>query len=70
MGMMGVQVYDGNIVKAVVSDTKFVTASLSDNHRVGYDSRITLTPGTMFTGTAGAYYLNARLLGSGSITWS
>ena len=68
--MMGVQVYDGNIVKAVVSDTKFVTASLSDNHRVGYDSRITLTPGTMFTGTAGAYYLNARLLGSGSITWS
>ena len=70
MGMMGVQVYDGNIVKAVVSDTKSVTASLSDNHRVGYDSRITLTPGTMFTGTAGAYYLNARLLGSGSITWS
>lgn len=68
--MMGVKVYDGNIVKAVVSDTKSVTASLSDNHRVGYDSRITLTPGTMFTGTAGAYYLNARLLGSGSITWS
>lgn len=68
--MMGVKVYDGNVVKAVVSDTKSVTANLSDNHRVGSDARITLTPGTMFTGTAGAYYLNAKLLGSSSITWS
>ena len=67
--MMGVQV-TGNKVEVVVSDKKSVTASLSDNHRVGYDSRVTLTPGTMFTGTAGAYYLNARLLGSSSITWS
>lgn len=67
--MMGVKA-DGNTVSVVVSDTKSVTAKLSDNHRVGYDSRVTLTPGTMFTGTAGAYYLNARLLGSSSITWS
>lgn len=67
--MMGVQV-TGNKVEVVVSDTKSVTASLSDNHRVGYDSRVTLTPGTMFTGTAGAYYLNAKLLGSSSISWS
>lgn len=67
--MMGVQV-TGNKVEVVVSDKKSVTASLSDNHRVGYDSRVTLTPGTMFTGTAGAYYRNARLLGSSSITWS
>ena len=67
--MMGVEP-DGNTVSVVVSDTKSVTANLSDNHRVGYDSRVTLTPGTMFTGTAGAYYLNARLLGSSSITWS
>ena len=67
--MMGVKP-DGNTVSVVVSDTKSVTANLSDNHRVGYDSRVTLTPGTMFTGTAGAYYLNAKLLGSSSITWS
>lgn len=67
--MMGVQV-TGNKVEVVVSDKKSVTASLSDNHRVGYDSRVTLTPGTMFTGTAGAYYLNAKLLGSSSISWS
>lgn len=67
--MMGVKA-DGNTVSVVVSDTKSVTANLSDNHRVGYDSRVTLTPGTMFTGTAGAYYLNAKLLGSSSITWS
>lgn len=66
---MGVEP-DGNTVSVVVSDTKSVTANLSDNHRVGYDSRVTLTPGTMFTGTAGAYYLNAKLLGSSSITWS
>ena len=67
--MMGVQV-TGNKVEVVVSDKKSVTARLSDNHRVGYDSRVTLTPGTMFTGTAGAYYLNAKLLGSSSISWS
>ncbi len=67
--MMGVQV-TGNKVEVVVSDKKSVTASLSDNHRVGYDSRVTLTPGTMFTGTAGAYYLNAKLLGSSRISWS
>lgn len=67
--MMGVKV-TGNKVEVVVSDKKYVTASLSDNHRVGYDSRVTLTPGTMFTGTAGAYYLNAKLLGSSSISWS
>ena len=66
---MGVEV-NGNTVSVVVSDTKSVTARLSDNHRVGYDSRVTLTPGTMFTGTAGAYYLNAKLLGSSSISWS
>lgn len=61
---------DGNTISVGVSDTKSVTATLSDNHRVGHDGRVTLTPGTMFTGTAGAYYLNAKLLGSSSISWS
>ena len=66
---MGLEVKN-NIVSVVVSDVKHVTATLSDNHRVGHDGRVTLTPGTMFTGTAGAYYLNAKLLGSSSISWS
>lgn len=66
---MGLEVKN-NTVSVVVSKTKSITANLSDNHRVGHDGRVTLTPGTMFTGTPGAYYLNATLLGSSSISWS